>query len=250
MGTRTIALTVAAVVVVAGVTGVVLYLNRSTAEVASIDNALQAVATATEDAATEDAATGDAATEDADASGTWVVTTEVGEFDFADATATFVGFRVDEELANVGQTEAIGRTPAVDGELVIEGTTLTAATIEADLTQMVSDIPRREGAMRRAMGVDANPTGTFTLIEPVDVGAVPAEGEVLTATAVGELTVNGVTNAVEVPLEVTAADGDLLVVGSMPVVFADHDVTAPQAGPVVSIEQEGTVELQLWFTRP
>ena len=235
-----------------GAGGVVWYLNRPAPEEASIDNALEAVAGDDEDDAEAVDEAGDPtdAAEAApldDVTGTWAVTTEIGEFDFADATSTFAGFRVDEELNTVGATEAVGRTPAVSGELTIDGATLSAATIEADFTQMVSDIPRRDSAMKRALGVDANPTGTFTLTEPVDFGAVPAEGETLTFTATGDLTVNGLTNPMTFDMEAQVADGNLLVVGRTDVVFADFEITPPQAGPVVSIADEGTIEVQLWF---
>ncbi len=230
-----------------------LYVNRDTAEVASIDNALTAVEEETATAGPEDTAPEEAATSAdttlTDATGTWSVDTTIGTFDFADATSTFAGFRVDEELTTVGQTEAVGRTPAVDGTLTIEGTTLTAATVDADFAQLVSDIPRRDNAMKRAMGVDVNPVGTFTLTQPVDFGTVPAQGDRVTFTAVGGLTVNGMTNPVEVEMEASVADGRILVVGTTPVVFADYGITAPVAGPVVSVEDSGTVELQVWFTR-
>ena len=247
---KTIAAVGAVALIAAG--GVVWYLNRPAPEAASIDNALEAVADG--EGGSDDAATDDAASEAAEAgpltdvTGTWSVTTEIGTFDFADATATFAGFRVDEELNTVGQTEAVGRTPAVSGDLTIDGTTLSAAVIEADFTQMVSDIPRRDSAMMRAMGVDANPTGTFTLTEPVDFGEVPEEGTSITFDAVGDLTVNGLTVPTTFAMEAQVADGNLLVVGTAPVTFADFEITAPQAGPVVSIDDNGTVEVQLWFT--
>lgn len=251
----------------------VYYLNRPAAEEASVDNALEALeegetgapsdsafptaeetapdgADATEPPTqVEETVTEDGAAPFEDASGTWAVDTTIGEFDFGDATSSFVGFRVDEELSTVGETEAVGRTAIVSGELGIDGTQLTTATVEADLTAMVSDIPRRDDAMRRAMNVSEHPTGTFTLTQPVDVGEVPAEGETVTFTAVGELTVNGTTNPVEIPLEAQVANGRLIVAGRAPVVFAEYDITAPQAGPVVTIADEGTVELQLWFSR-
>lgn len=263
-----------AVVLVVSVGAVIYYLNRPAAQEASIDNALTALEDATPDmtggssvaatadatgsenppsadvAATEEvASTGGAADAPEDVSGTWTVNTDIGDFDFADATSTFAGFRVEEELNNVGQTEAIGRTPVVTGELEIDGTTLSDARIVADFTQMTSDIPRRENAMRRAMGVAENPLGTFSLIDPVDFDQIPAEGQTITFAAVGDLTVNGITNQTTFDMEAQVADGNILVVGQAPVVFADYDISAPQAGPVVSIQDNGTIELQVWFSR-
>ena len=43
-------------------------------------------------------------------SGLWTVNTSIGEFSYEDSTGTFVGFRVDEELAGIGSTTAVGRT--------------------------------------------------------------------------------------------------------------------------------------------
>jgi polyisoprenoid-binding protein YceI len=258
-----ILISIVAIGAVVAVGAVAVYLNRSAPEEASLDRALTALdalgdaeaAEPVDPTADPTADAGDAAVDDADdragartaVDGTWAVDTTIGDFDFGDATATFVGFRVDEVLNNVGETEAIGRTPAVDGTLQIDGATLTAAMIDADFTQMVSDISRRDGAMRRAMGVDANPIGRFALTQPVDFGEVPVEGETITFSAVGDLTVNGVTNAVEIDMEAQLADGMIVVVGRTPVVFADYDITAPVAGPVISVEDEGTVELQVWF---
>ena len=246
MNSKTIIGAIAALALIA-VGGVVYYLNRPAPEAASIDNALEAVASE----GTGDDAEGGAeeAATLTDASGTWSVNTEIGEFDFADATSTFVGFRVDEELTSVGATEAVGRTPAVSGDLVIAGTTVESVTIEADFTALVSDIPRRDDAMMRALNVTTNPSATFVLTDPIDFGSVPAEGERITFTAAGDLTVNGITNPVEIDLEAEVADGNLLIAGNAPVVFADYDVTAPQAGPVVAIADNGTIEVQLWFSQ-
>ena len=44
--------------------------------------------------------------------------------------------------------------------------------------------------------------------------------------------------------------GDLIVVvGNTNVTFSDFDVEVPSAPIVVSVEDNGTVELQLWFSR-
>ena len=43
--------------------------------------------------------------------GTWTVDPSIGSF--SDFSGSFVGYRVDEELANVGAATAVGRTPDV-----------------------------------------------------------------------------------------------------------------------------------------
>lgn len=183
-----------------------------------------------------------------DVDGTWAVDTSVG--DFADFTSSFAGFRVAEELAQgIGATTAVGRTPEVTGTLSIAGTTLEAADLEVDLTGIVSDRDRREDAIQRALETSRFPTATFTLSEPVDLGAIPAQGEVLEVRAPGVLTIHGVARDVVVPLQAQLVGDVIAVVGQLPIGLADHDVRAPSAPIVVSVADQAVVEVQLFFTR-
>ena len=102
--------------------------------------------------------------------GTWVV-----------ADGSIVGYRIDETL--FGQdAEAVGRSEGVTGEVTIEGTTVTDATFEVDMTTFESGESRRDGQFEgRIMEVDEFPTATFVLTEPIELGAVPADGEEITA---------------------------------------------------------------------
>ena len=93
--------------------------------------------------------------------GTWTVDTSIGSA--SAGTSSYVGFRVAEELNGIGAAMAFGSTPAVTGSLTIDATTLTAATIEADLTQITSDRSRRDPAIQRALETGSFPTATFTL---------------------------------------------------------------------------------------
>jgi polyisoprenoid-binding protein YceI len=182
--------------------------------------------------------------------GTWIVDTSVGEFSVTEnTTATFVGFRIEEELANIGSATAVGRTPGVSGSMVIEGTVLTSADYTVDLTAIVSDESRRDRRIQEALGTDANPEATFVLTEPIDFGEAAADGETVTVTATGELTINGVTNQVEIPLEAQLVDGMILVVGSTDIVLADYGVAVPTAPMVLSVEDHGILEVQLWLSR-
>ena len=181
--------------------------------------------------------------------GTWTVDTSIGEFSFEDASSSFVGFRVAEELASIGATEAVGRTPEVAGSIEIEGTALVDATIEADFTAIVSNDDRRDNKIQGALETSQFPTATFVLTEPADFGTIPGEGESVSVTAKGDLTVHGITNSIEMPLEARLVDGVIVVIGSTEIVFADYDVEAPSAVIVLSVEDRGQIELQLFFTR-
>ena len=184
-----------------------------------------------------------------DVNGDWTVDTSIGEFSFEDSTGTFVGFRIGEELTSVGETEAVGRTPNVTGTVTIDGQTVTATSIEADMTAITTDIGQRDGAARRALDTTNFPTATFELTEPIDLGADPASGEPISATAVGDMTIHGVTNPVEVAIDAQLVGDTIAIVGSTDVVFADYDVSAPSAPVVVRLDDFGIIEFQLFLTR-
>ena len=108
---------------------------------------------------------------------------------------------MQEELVSIGSATAFGRTPVVSGTLTIDGTMATTVDIEADLTALESDSGFRDGALgNQALETDTFPTATFRLTEPIDFGAVPEEGVVLEATAVGDLNLHGVVNQIEIPI--------------------------------------------------
>ena len=181
--------------------------------------------------------------------GDWTVDTSVGEFSFEDSTGTFVGFRVSEKLSGIGSTTAVGRTPSVTGTMTIDGTTLTATNIVADMTALTTNTSRRDGPARNALGTSQFPSAMFVLTSPLDLGDTATTGAKTAVTAKGDLTVHGVTKSVEIPLEAQLSGDTIVVVGSLPVVFSDFGITAPTAPIVLSVDDHGTMELQLFFTR-
>jgi polyisoprenoid-binding protein YceI len=183
-----------------------------------------------------------------DLDGTWQVDPSIGTF--ADFSGSFVGYRVQEELASIGAQEAVGRTPNVTGTMTLSGTTITAVDVEADLTTLESDDDRRDGQLRR-QGIETGtfPTSTFHLTSPIDLGSLPAEGQSISLTASGELTLHGQTRAVEVPLQARLSAGVISVTGSIPIAFADYGIERPNSMLVLSIADTGTMEFQLHFTR-
>lgn len=139
--------------------------------------------------------------------GVWTVDTSLGTFDEACLTdacsATFVGFRINEELASFGAKTVVGRTPDITGSIELVGTQVAAASFTVDMTTLVTDNETRTGALRTASGgleTDTFPDAIFVLTQPVELGQVPAEGASVEVDAVGELTVHGVTRQVTIPL--------------------------------------------------
>lgn len=205
--------------------------------------------TGADDGSADDGGPTGAAPADGDLSGTYVVDRDAVAYDFDGGTGSFVGFRIDEELSTVGATTAVGRTPEVDGTIVLDGTELVEAVVTADLTALRTDISQRDNRVQGALDTATYPTTTFELTEPADLGEIPPAGEPVAVTAAGELTLHGVTRPVSVPLEAVLLPGTsaLLVTGSFEIELADHDIVAPSAPIVVSVEDTGTVELQIYL---
>lgn len=179
----------------------------------------------------------------------WVVDTETGEFDYESATGTFAGFRIEEELASIGSTTAVGRTGDLTGSITIEGTTLTAASFEVDMTTITTNESGRDDRVQEALETADNPTGSFTLTDPVALGDGAASGEPVAVTAVGDLTIHGVTRQVAIPLEAQLVDDTVVVTGSLDITFSDFDVDVPDSQVVVSVKDHGVMEVQLLLTR-
>ena len=180
------------------------------------------------------------------ADGTWTVDRTITN---AQGTGSFAGFRIDEVLVSIGSTTAVGRTPTVDGSVTVSGSTVSAAQVTADLTDVTTNDSRRDDAVQRALSTSRFPNATFVLTQPIRLESIPAEGERITVPATGDLTIRGVTRSVTVDLQAQVQGDVLVVVGSAPVRLADFGVTAPTAPVVASVSDAGTFEFQLYFRR-
>jgi len=179
-----------------------------------------------------------------DPSGTWVVDPDIGSFH--DFTSTWVGYRIDEELGKgIGATTAVGRTPLVAGTVVLADDVLVSAEVTADLRGLKSDRPYRDGKVFDVLQVAQHPEAVFVLDGPLPLVTGATEAA---ATVHGVLTINGIAVAVDATLDATLVGEVLTVVGSLPVVLADHGVEAPSAQIVISVADHGIVEFQLFLT--
>ncbi len=177
--------------------------------------------------------------------GTWAIDTEIG--DFGDYSSSWAGFRVAEVLEGLGDVFAVGRTPAVSGTLEAEGSTIQSAVIEVDLTTITSDQPRRDPAIQRALDTVTYPTAVLETREPVDLGAIPVDGEPFAASLPGTLTIRGTSQDVDVQITGQRVGDVVVVVGTLPVDFTSFGVTMPTAPIVLSVEDTGDLEWQLFF---
>jgi polyisoprenoid-binding protein YceI len=217
--------------------------------------AVSASAQPSADAEPSDAASADPAPSGGAAGaldGTWTVDPSIGSFDYEgeDFSGSWVGYRVQEELAGIGGADAVGRTPDVSGSLTFAGTQVTGVDITADLTSLESDDDRRDGQLeRQALETGRFPEATFAVTSPIDLGTVPADGASVQVDATGDLTIHGVTNSVTIPITATRSGDTVTVAGSIDILFADYGMEKPQSFIVLSVDDHGIMEFQLHFTR-
>ncbi|MEL7207756.1 MAG: YceI family protein [Actinomycetota bacterium] len=228
----------AVAVVLVGVAGWWFLIRDDAPAAVSLEDARESV----EDAAPADP---DAGADGLD--GPWSVDATVGSFD--DFSGNFAGYRVDEELSTIGSTTAVGRTPGVDGTLTLEGSSVTEAEVTVDLTGLESDEGFRDSAAQRALDTGQFPEAVFVTTEPIDVGSEPADGAAVTTDVAGELTLHGETLPVVAASEAELAGGTMIVTGTIDIDMTDYGITPPQAGPVLSISDQGQIEFQLFFTQ-
>ena len=183
--------------------------------------------------------------------GVWTVLTTEGTDSLSeDAAVSFAGYRVVEVLAGgVDESTAVGRTAAVSGWIELAGNALVAATVEVEMATLRTDDSHRDSHARQSLNTKEFPLATFTLVEPLELPPGIFEGERFAGSAEGDLTIKGVTNRAVFDLEAQLVGDVIVVVGSTEVVFSDYGVTAPTSRAVISVEDHGVMEFQLFLTR-
>ena len=127
-----------------------------------------------------------------------------------------------------GRPHQPGGRHAVD-----RGTQVTGVDFTVDVASIKSDESRRDSQFRgRVMSADEFPTATFTLTQPIELGATPADGAEVTTPATGDLTLRGVTKSVTFDVTAKQDNGLIGVQGSIPVVFNDYGIANPSNGGV------------------
>lgn len=212
----------------------------STGTVAPTETTTEPSAVATvSTTATESPTTDGSATRADGLTGTWVL---------SDQGESFAGYRIEEELASIGSNTAVGRSSAIEATLEFDGSAITSVEVVVDMTQLTSDDSRRDGQLEtRAIETNSFPTATFALTSPINLDTVPEEGVPIAMTAVGDLTLHGVTRSVEVALEGQRAGGLLIVIGSVDIALVDYDIEPPTGFSVLSVADAGVMEFQLVF---
>jgi polyisoprenoid-binding protein YceI len=157
-------------------------------------------------------------------------------------------YKVEEELASKGATTAVGATNAVIGALYFDsnGLPVTCTRIDVDLRTLVSDESRRDNAVQtQGLETATYPLATFILTSVEGLDTALVDGQQTTFTLIGNLTLHGETRVVAWEATVTK-DGDSIT-GDATTTFdmPEFGITPPKMGPVLSIADSVTLEMDL-----
>ncbi|GMV86364.1 MAG: hypothetical protein AMXMBFR80_22190 [Dehalococcoidia bacterium] len=159
-------------------------------------------------------------------------------------------YLADEKLARLptGST-AKGTTNKISGTFHLTSDGLDPSkptTFTVDLASITSDNSRRDERMRGALETSKYPTTTFTATSISGLpAAFGATDTVLQLT--GTLDLHGVQKDVTWELKVKR-DGDILsVLGTTAFTYADFGIKKPDIAGVVSVEEDVTLQVQLFI---
>ena len=163
-------------------------------------------------------------------------------------STSLIRYRVKENI-NGFDTTAVGGTNQITGALTIDVNKVRGAGFTVDMTTFTSNESKRDNQFNgRVMDVRKFPTATFNVTQPIQLGAVPAEGKTISATATGDLTMHGTTKSVTFDLQATIKNGKIGIIGTIPIVFADYGIPNPSFA-TVSTADNGELEFIVVLTR-
>ncbi len=165
------------------------------------------------------------------------------------AAGSQAGYRVKEVL--LGQNNiAVGRTSHITGNLVIRGSTVTAASFRVPMATIHSDQSQRDAQFDgRIMDVATYPVGSFALTRPIGLAPVPPAGNIKSYQATGRLTLHGHTREVRFAVQAARVGNQIKISGTIPVKFADYGISNPSFGSFVTTQNFGMLEFLLDFSR-
>jgi polyisoprenoid-binding protein YceI len=172
------------------------------------------------------------------------------------ATRTFVidsarssaEYAVDEVFLSENRPyRAIGTTNALEGEFEV----VTAGAISGNVTRMrvdlrtlQSDSPRRDNAIRgRWLESDTYPYADFVSTDALDVPTDYTEGNEVTFTLVGDMTIRDVTKSVTWTVVGVLQDGVVTGVATTSIVMSDFGVSPPNIANMIKVEDQADLRV-------
>jgi polyisoprenoid-binding protein YceI len=177
------------------------------------------------------------------------------------AAGSEAGYRVREKFINQpASTEAVARTSAITGGLVVESQAgqfvVRQVSLSADLTKLHSvDTYATFQAYQRDFFVSSLylQTGQYPMATFKADGIIPPANASSATTPVamvghGRLTLHGVGHDVDVPLTLQVSGARIELVGSLGLEMPDYGIEVPQIG-FTRAEPHAVIEFHLFLTR-
>jgi polyisoprenoid-binding protein YceI len=157
-------------------------------------------------------------------------------------------YRVQEELAQVGQTEAVGQTQAIIGQIGLDasGLPVPCSRFDVDLRTLQSDEARRDNFLyNNTLEAERYPLATFVLRAVEGLDAPLAEGEATTVSLIGDLTLRETTKLVAWEATVTMTDGALTGAAATEFEMPDFAIEPPRVPVVLGLDETVRLEIEL-----
>jgi polyisoprenoid-binding protein YceI len=175
------------------------------------------------------------------------------------SSGSVAGYRVKEQFVGQSSThEAVARTSAVSGQVTITqaGSTyeLSAASIAVELSGLASvdsvagyNVTNRDRIVQGSLAVRSFPTATF-VAHSVALPADAANGQAVTVSVPGKLTIHGVTRDVTATLRLRVSGASAQVAGTIATSMTDFGVSPPNIG-FTTVQPAVTIEVSLTLSR-
>jgi polyisoprenoid-binding protein YceI len=157
-------------------------------------------------------------------------------------------YRVQEELAQVGETEAVGETRAIIGQIAFDetGMPIACSRFDVDLRTLQSDSSRRDNYLySNTLEAERYPLATFVLRAVEGLDTPLADGEAATVVLIGDLTLRETTRLVAWEATVTMAEGALTGAAATEFEMPDFAIEPPRVPVVLSLDETVRLELDL-----
>ena len=157
-------------------------------------------------------------------------------------------YRVQEELAQVGETEAVGETQAIIGQFGFgeDGLPLPCSRFDVDLRTLQSDQARRDNYLyQNTLEAEKYPLATFVLRAVEGLEAPMEEGQETTLRLIGDLTLRDVTKLVAWEAKVSLVDEALTGTAATMFEMPDFGIEPPSVPVVLSLDETILLEVEL-----
>ena len=157
-------------------------------------------------------------------------------------------YRVQEELAQIGENEAVGETQAIIGQFGFgeDGMPLPCSRFDVDLRTLQSDQAKRDNYLyRNTLEAEKYPLATFVLRAVEGMDAPLQEGQETTLRLIGDLTLRDETKLVAWEAKVSLVDEALTGTAATMFEMSDFGIEAPSVPVVLSLDETIRLEVDL-----